>query len=89
MKRIILTLAIAGAATFGMSGPATANGGSGDYCGASDNGCGHALVNTPCAGAGGFGAFGKDNNFAGGADGQATGENNSALCGSRPSTAGQ
>ncbi|MEO6012357.1 MAG: hypothetical protein ABIQ30_02060 [Devosia sp.] len=35
------------------------------------------------AGSGAFGFFGKDNNFAGGADGQATGQNNSALCGNR------
>ncbi len=36
------------------------------------------------AGSGAFGYFGKDNNLAGGADGQATGENNSAVCGNRP-----
>jgi hypothetical protein len=36
-----------------------------------------------CAGHGSFGAFGKDNNFAGGADGQQTGINNSSLCGNR------
>jgi hypothetical protein len=36
------------------------------------------------AGSGAFGAFtGKGNNFAGGADGRATGENNSAICGNR------
>ena len=35
------------------------------------------------AGSGAFGFFGKDNNLAGGADGQQTGINNSALCGNR------
>ena len=40
-----------------------------------------ALSHTECAGHGAFGAFGKDNNFAGGADGQATGAANSGLCG--------
>jgi hypothetical protein len=35
------------------------------------------------AASGAFGAFGKDFNFAGGADGQATGLNNSAVCGNR------
>lgn len=40
--------------------------------------CGHA------AGSGAFGAFGQDNNVAGGADGYQTGLNNSALCGNRP-----
>ena len=36
------------------------------------------------AGSGAFNAFGgQDNNFAGGADGQATGMNNSAVCGNR------
>jgi hypothetical protein len=40
-----------------------------------------ANANTPCAGHGSFGAWGKDYNFAGGADGQQTGFNNSGLCG--------
>ena len=40
-----------------------------------------ANSHTPCAGHGAFGAFGKDNNFAGGANGQLTGFNNSGLCG--------
>lgn len=35
------------------------------------------------AGSGAFGAFGKDYNFAGGANGYQTGLNNSAICGSR------
>ncbi|MEO6513046.1 MAG: hypothetical protein ABIO22_00005 [Candidatus Saccharimonadales bacterium] len=36
------------------------------------------------AGSGAFGYFGQGNNLAGGADGQATGEANSAICGNRP-----
>ena len=36
------------------------------------------------AGSGAFGYLGKGNNEAGGADGQATGVNNSAVCGNRP-----
>ena len=35
------------------------------------------------AGSGAFGYLGKDNNMAGGADGQQTGINNSAVCGNR------
>lgn len=35
------------------------------------------------AGSGAFGYFGKDNNLAGGADGQATGVANSSICGNR------
>ena len=35
------------------------------------------------AGSGAFGYFGRDNNLAGGADGHATGVNNSSLCGNR------
>lgn len=36
------------------------------------------------AGSGAFGYFGLDNNLAGGADGEQTGINNSAVCGNRP-----
>jgi len=36
------------------------------------------------AGSGAFGFFGQGNNLAGGADGQATGLNNSAVCGNNP-----
>jgi hypothetical protein len=35
------------------------------------------------AGSGAFGFFGRDNNLAGGANGQQTGINNSAVCGNR------
>jgi hypothetical protein len=86
MKRIILTLAIAGAATFGMSGVASAD--SGTYCGSSSNGCAHSAANTECSGHGSFGLFGKDNNFAGGASGDNTAYNNSTLCGNPQGAAG-
>jgi hypothetical protein len=36
------------------------------------------------AGSGSFGFFGKGNSLAGGANGPATGMNNSAVCGNRP-----
>ena len=36
------------------------------------------------AGSGAFGYFGQDNNMAGGANGQQTGINNSAICGNLP-----
>ena len=42
-----------------------------------------ATEQTLCAGHGAFGAFGKDYNLAGGANGYQTGINNSALCGNR------
>lgn len=35
------------------------------------------------AGSGAFGYFGKDNNLAGGANGEQTGLNNSSVCGNR------
>jgi hypothetical protein len=76
----IATLLIAGGASI----PAFA---ANDYCGASANGCEHAAAaGAQCdsgAVSGAFGAFGKDNNFAGGANGQQTGLNNSAVCGNR------
>ena len=61
---------------------------SGNYCGSSSNGCAHSQENTPCAGHGAFGAFGKDNNFAGGANGDNTAYNNSTLCGNPQGSAG-
>ena len=42
-----------------------------------------ANANTECAGHGAFGAFGKDNNWAGGANGYNTGIANGTLCGNR------
>lgn len=88
MKRIIATLVISVAATFGMSGLAVAD--SGDYCGSSANGCAQSSANTPCSGHGSFGAFGgRDNNFAGGASGDRTAYNNSTLCGNPQGAAGE
>lgn len=71
----------------GAAAPALAA--SSSYCGSSANGCAAAqAAGAQCgtgAGSGAFGAFGgKDNNFKGGADGTATGQNNSAICGNRP-----
>jgi hypothetical protein len=84
MKKLIIVAAFAVGGSFALSGPAAA---ANDYCGASGNGCEHAqAAGAQCgsgAGSGAFGAFGKDNNFAGGANGQQTGLNNSALCGNR------
>ena len=88
MRRIIATVVISLAATLGMSGAALADGGGGDYCGASSNGCEHSIANTICAGHGAFGAFGKDNSFAGGASGDRTAFNNSTLCGNPQGAAG-
>ena len=87
MKRIIATLVISAAASFGMSDLAAAD--SGTYCGSSSNGCDQSSANTICAGHGSFGAFGgRDNNFAGGASGDRTAFNNSTLCGNPKGAAG-
>jgi hypothetical protein len=85
MKRVITTLAISAAMLLGTGAVAVA---SDDYCGASANGCEHSSANTPCSGHGSFGAFGKDNNFAGGASGDRTAYNNSTLCGNPQGAAG-
>ncbi len=83
MKKSMTLLAIP--AILGLSlaaaGPASADA-SGDGSGyGTQPGFAVANSHTECAGHGAFGAFGKDNNFAGGANGQATGANNSNLCG--------
>jgi len=94
MKRLIMTLALSGASILATSGLAAANGTGGNYCGADpaaggpSNGCAQSMSNTPCAGHGAFGAFGKDNNFAGGASGDRTAFNNSTLCGNPQGAAG-
>ncbi|CAN5161842.1 hypothetical protein BH11PAT1_BH11PAT1_6270 [soil metagenome] len=88
MQKLTRTIAsglVAGALLLSTSVPALA---ANDYCGASANGCEHSQANTPCAGHGAFGAFGKDNNFAGGASGDRTGYNNSTLCGNPQGSAG-
>jgi hypothetical protein len=89
MKRITMLAATAAALAFPAAGLSDPGGQSGTYCGASANGCAHSMANTECAGHGGFGAFGKDNNFAGGANGDATAFNNSTLCGNPQGAAGQ
>ena len=82
-------LIIAGVASLGLAGAfgASALAASNDYCGSSANGCASAgAAGAQCdsgAGSGAFGAFGKDNNWAGGANGYNTGISNSSLCGNR------
>ena len=81
MKRPLVTVAC----IFGLALPAAGlagNSGDGSEYG-TQPGFAVANSNTPCAGHGAFGAFGKDNNFAGGANGTQTGLNNSLLCGNR------
>ena len=88
MKRIIVA-SIFGATMLAatLMGMGTAHAASDDYCGSSANGCAAAIAaGAQCgtgAASGSFGAFGKGNNFAGGADGQQTGLNNSGVCGNR------
>lgn len=88
MKRLLTIGAAAAMLAFPAGAAADAGGQSGSYCGASSNGCAHSMANTECAGHGAFGAFGKDNNFAGGANGQLTGYYNSSLCGNGNGGAG-
>lgn len=78
MRKFIYTgAAVATIALTGLTAPAFAGSGYGTQPGY-DN----AMTNSNgCAGHGAFGAFGKDDNLAGGADGQATGDANSHLCG--------
>ena len=71
----ILALAVPAAGLAGNSGDGSEYG--------TQPGFAVANANTACAGHGAFGAFGKDNNFAGGANGYQTGINNSTLCGNR------
>lgn len=83
-KKYVISAAVVLGLVAGLSVPALA---ANDYCGASANGCAAAqAAGAQCgtgAASGSFGAFGKDNNFAGGANGQQTGLNNSAVCGNR------
>jgi hypothetical protein len=80
MRRLLTAMA-AGALVGGALalGSLTAAAADDSYC--SQPGCTQAFGETICAGHGSFGAFGQDNNFAGGADGELTGLNNSSLCG--------
>jgi uncharacterized membrane protein len=88
MKRTLVTLVFSLAATLGMSGLAAADGEGGEYCGASSNGCANSSDNTICSGHGSFGAFGKGNDWRGGASGDNTAFNNSTLCGNPQGAAG-
>jgi hypothetical protein len=95
VKKIKVKLAIAVSTVMAFSGlgfavaiPAISHAA---YCDASSNGCAAAATaGAQCgtgAGSGAFGAFGAKgdvaHDFRGGADGQQTGLNNSALCGNR------
>jgi hypothetical protein len=85
MKRAIIgavaTLASVGAVATPALGAADR------YCGSSSNGCAAAAAaGAQCgtgAASGSFGAFGPGNNFAGGANGEQAGLNNSGVCGNR------
>jgi hypothetical protein len=89
MKRLIAVLAVAA----GLMVPVLLipSGASAAYCDQSANGCSSAAAaGAQCdtgAGSGAFGAFGDKgdvaHDFRGGANGQQTGRNNSALCGNR------
>jgi hypothetical protein len=89
MKKVALLAVLTGALALPAAGLSDPGGQSGSYCGASANGCETAFLQTECAGHGGFGAFGMDNNFAGGASGDRTAYNNSTLCGNPQGAAGQ
>lgn len=82
MKKLLLSAAVAAALAVPTAASAGTEPDGLGYCTDSETGClqSGALTGS-CAGHGGFGAFGKNWNFAGGADGQATGFFNSALCG--------
>ena|ERR1041385_3433980 len=82
------TLAISGAAFAQTTGPGNSTPGIDRY----NNNPGRqqaTAVGAQCgtgAGSGAFGFFGKDNNLKGGANGPATGEANSSICGNRQGT---
>jgi hypothetical protein len=79
MKKPLITLACICALALPAIGLAGNAGDGSDY--GTQPGFTVATDKTPCAGHGSFGAWGKDYNFAGGANGQETGFNNSGLCG--------
>jgi hypothetical protein len=70
---LLIAVATAGPASAGSAGDGSGYGTQPGYA--------VATSHTACAGHGAFGAFGKDDNLAGGADGRQTGINNSSLCG--------
>lgn len=82
-KRALLTAAIPVIAAVGFAAPSFA-GSAGDGSGyGTQPGFTVAQSQTVCSGHGAFGAFGKDYNLAGGANGYQTGINNGTLCGNR------
>jgi hypothetical protein len=89
MRYPIALVAVVAALVIPVGAGADPGGQSGNYCGASANGCDQSQSNTVCAAHGSFGAFGKDDNFAGGASGDRTAYNNSTLCGNPQGAAGQ
>ena len=89
MKKLVTLAALASALVIPAAALAEPGGQSASYCGASATGCTQSSGNTECAGHGGFGAFGMDNNFAGGASGDRTAFNNSTLCGNPQGAAGE
>lgn len=86
MKKFILG-AVTTLATVGVIA-VPALGAADNYCGSSSTGCAAALAAGAQCGTGGgsgsYGAFGPGINWAGGANGPATGESNSDVCGSSP-----
>ena len=78
MKKLVILAAVPAALVCLGAAPAFAGDGTG-Y--GTQPGFTVATSHTDCAGHGAFGAFGKDYNFAGGANGRQTGINNSSLCG--------
>lgn len=89
MKSRVLAVAFGAAMALGVAIPALAAGNSTPGIDRYDNNPGRQQaveVGAQCgsgAGSGAFGYLGKDLNEAGGADGQQTGLNNSAVCGNR------
>jgi hypothetical protein len=91
IKKYIVSVVASMVMVGGAAIPALAVNGGGGYCVNSSNGCeSAAAAGAQCdtgAGSGAFGAFGEHgdvtHDFRGGANGQQTGLNNSALCGNR------
>jgi hypothetical protein len=84
VKRLILATACVCALAVPAVGVAGNSGDGSEY--GTQPGFAVANANTPCAGHGAFGYFGKDNNLAGGANGPATGEANAGICGNKDGT---
>jgi hypothetical protein len=84
MKRLVVSTIAGGLMMAGLTLPALADN-SGDGSGyGTQPGYTTAQENSDgCAGHGAFGAFGKDNSWAGGANGYNTGVANGTLCGNR------